>query len=70
MMMMLKNGDVLLATTVEIIRATLLEGKAIEVPHLGTFAVQQIKGTQRLLPDGTIVITPPRNTVAYSYPND
>ena len=65
-----QEGDALIAATVEVIRAALIEGKAIEVPYIGTFVVKHVAPSIRSDPDGELVIIPPRKTIGFSQSND
>lgn len=54
------------STLAEIIREDLKKGNDVRVPGLGTFRIHHQVSQVERMPDGQIVMKPPRDVIAFS----
>ena len=60
------SRDQAVAALVEAVRDALTQGDAVHIPSLGTFRVEHRPSTKEHLPDGGVVMQPPRNVIVFS----
>jgi DNA-binding protein HU-beta len=50
----------------ELVQEALMRGESIYVPGIGTFSVEHHGSTTEQLPDGRLVLHPPRDVVSFT----